>query len=86
MKQVLPAAALLALFFVACRVERPLDTRKSDNNRSYTVDYLFTHDGCKVYRFMDDGHYVYFTICDGDNASHATNSVMYPLPEEKHHH
>ena len=83
MKQVLPAA-LVALFFVACRVERPLDTRRSDNNRSYKVDYLFTEDGYKVYRFWDDGHYVYFTV--GDDSAHASNTVMYPVPEEKRRH
>jgi len=30
------------------------------------VDYLFEHDGCKVYRFYDRGNYVYFTNCRGE--------------------
>ncbi|HCY41263.1 MAG TPA: hypothetical protein DHV48_07910 [Prolixibacteraceae bacterium] len=39
------------------------------NNDTYQVEYLFEHDGCKVYRFEDRGHYVYFTNCVGDVTS-----------------
>lgn len=61
----------------------PVSTDKPDNNRTYQVDYLFEHDGCKVYRFYDMGNYVYFTNCQGDvtaiktdsTAHRATNSV-----------
>lgn len=39
----------------------PLQVGESENNSTYTVSYLFEHDGCKVYRFYDRGNYVYFT-------------------------
>ena len=58
---------LLPITVMSCAIiERPLREGKSDNNRTYEVDYLFEHDGCKVYRFLDKGHYVYFTNCNGE--------------------
>ena len=66
MKNSLP----LIVFFTAvgCAVPRqlPLQTKESENNKTYYVDYLFEHDGCKVYRFYDRGNYVYFTNCTGE--------------------
>ncbi|WP_165020278.1 DUF4884 domain-containing protein [Dysgonomonas sp. ZJ279] len=47
----------------------------SDNNPTYTVDYLFEHDGCKVYRFYDRGNYVYFTNCTGDVTAISNDST-----------
>ena len=35
----------------------------------------FEHEGCKVYRFMDMGHYIYFTNCEGDVTSIESDSV-----------
>lgn len=40
----------------------PLQTSQTDNNE-FQVSHLFTHDGCKVYRFFDNGRYRYFTNC-----------------------
>lgn len=53
----------------------PISTDKAYNNPAYKVDYLFEHDGCKVYRFMDDGKYVYFTNCTGNVTSMAGDST-----------
>ena len=55
-----------ALFFcitglISCYSGIPLQSGKSENNRTYEVSYLFEHDGIKVYRFFDMGNYVYFT-------------------------
>ncbi|MDH6313285.1 hypothetical protein M2137_002075 [Parabacteroides sp. PFB2-10] len=55
---------LLATLF-SCYSSIPLSQGASDNNSTYNVQYLFEHDGCKVYRFMDMGNYVYFTNCEG---------------------
>lgn len=63
------------LLFTHCIIERPLTTKKSENNPTYTVEYLFEHDGCKVYRFRDDGHYVYFTSCKGETTSVISDST-----------
>lgn len=29
------------------------------------AETLFTHEGCRVYRFSDNGRYVYYTNCSG---------------------
>jgi len=50
----------------ACTVQQPISYAPSHNNADYDVAYLFEHDGCKVYRFMDDGSYVYFTNVRSD--------------------
>ena len=52
----------------------PLKIGESENNSTYTVSYLFEHDGCKVYRFYDKGNYVYFTT-KGDVTS-ITNEFL----------
>ena len=66
MKKFLPFIALLMAS--GCTIERqmPLKTQEPENNQTYKVDYLFEHDGCKVYRFYDRGNCVYFTNCKGD--------------------
>ena len=60
----------------SCSVQSPLATSKADNNKTYSVEYLFEHDGCKVYRFMDKGNYVYFTNCKGDVTSIKNDSTQ----------
>lgn len=52
----------------SCYTSIPLESKKSDNNSTYEISYLFEHDGCKVYRFRDEGHYVYFTTQGGVTA------------------
>ncbi len=64
MKNFLPFMALVIVS--GCATGVPLQTKESENNRTYEVDYLFEHDGCKVYRFYDRGNYVYFTNCKGE--------------------
>lgn len=65
-------SAIILLFGIAlftlcsCYSGRPLVNGPAENNHSYNVQYLFEHDGCKVYRFYDRGNYVYFTNCGGD--------------------
>lgn len=58
--------SLLSIGFFSCYTGKPIVRQASDNNQTYKVDYLFEHDGCKVYRFSDRGNYVYFTNCTGD--------------------
>lgn len=60
----------------ACSIEQPLSVNRADNNRTYTVEYLFEHDGCKLYRFMDNGNYVYFSNCNGNVTSVINDSVQ----------
>ena len=43
----------------------------ASNNAAVSVEYLFTHDGCRVYRFLDC-QYHYFVRCDPPATSAAT--------------
>lgn len=66
---------LLLVFMNSCYVGVPLTKKDADNNMTYEIDYLFEHDGCKVYRFYDRGNYVYFTNCKGDVVSIENDST-----------
>lgn len=69
--------AVLLLPVLSCYTGRPIVTETPVNNQTYTVDYLFEHDGCKVYRFYDGRakSYVYFTNCNGDVTSIRNDST-----------
>ncbi len=68
--------SFIAFFIQSCSIEQPLSVNRADNNRTYTVEYLFEHDGCKVYRFRDNGNYIYFTNCNGNVTSVVNDSVQ----------
>jgi hypothetical protein len=54
----------------------PLYTKPVQNNKDYVISYLFEHDGCKVYRFVDMGEYVYFTSCNGETSYRADSTTV----------
>lgn len=66
---------MISLFLSSCYSEKSLLVTPSDNNQTYKIDYLFEHDGCKVYRFYDRGNYVYFTNCNGEVTSISNDSL-----------
>ncbi len=45
----------------SCYTQIPIERKTPENNKTYKVEYLFDHEGVKVYRFYDFGNYVYFT-------------------------
>ena len=49
----------------------PLKIGESENNSTYTVSYLFEHDGCKVYRFYDKEEFYKLKYC---------STVVYMVP------
>lgn len=53
----------------------PISEAPPKNNRTYNVSYLFEHEGIKVYRFYDNGEYVYFTNCGGEVTSISNDSA-----------
>jgi len=76
-------------FFItlsSCYTGIPITAEKPANNKTYEVEYLFEHEGCKVYRFHDHGNYVYFTNCEGTVTSIGQDStetrVINPLRVE----
>ena len=50
---------LILCCFTAC--EKESISRGQTNNKNISVDFLFEHDGIKVYRFFDYGRPHYFT-------------------------
>ena len=44
------------------------------NNPAVPVDYLFAHDGCRVYRFQDNGSH-YYVRCDGSDGSPSAATI-----------
>ena len=78
MKRLIKTTTLIILIIniYSCEIQRPITTTKPSNNETYKVEYLFEHDGCKVYRFMDLGHYVYFTNCNSDVTSIERDSIQ----------
>ncbi|WEK37494.1 MAG: DUF4884 domain-containing protein [Candidatus Pseudobacter hemicellulosilyticus] len=75
MKLIIPLSLLCGLTSCISN-SRPLQIGPSQNNQTYTVEYLFTHDGCKVYRFYDRGNYVYFTNCNGEAIAYDDSVVV----------
>ncbi|WP_431213983.1 DUF4884 domain-containing protein [Puia sp. P3] len=43
---------LLLLLLAGCAVQHPISKQPAVNNHDYKVEYLFEHEGCKVYRFL----------------------------------
>lgn len=60
----------------SCRIQQSISAVPPDNNKTYKVEYLFEHEGCKVYRFRDFGRYVYFTNCGGEVSSIVNDSTQ----------
>jgi len=75
MKIHLSILVLIGIVMTACYAGRPVAKQIPQNNDTYKVDYLFEHDGCKVYRFYDMGNYVYFTNCSGEVTSISSDST-----------
>lgn len=73
MKKSIIAMALLAAL-TGC-AEKKAAEASSAAGVEFSVDRLFTHDGCTVYRFSDAGYLRYFTRCDGASSSSAQWNV-----------
>ncbi|MDP4207823.1 MAG: DUF4884 domain-containing protein [Bacteroidota bacterium] len=67
---------LVIINISSCIIQKPISIMPPNNNKTYEVEYLFEHDGCKVYRFRDYGHYVYFTNCKSNVTSIENDSIQ----------
>ncbi|HXB06116.1 MAG TPA: DUF4884 domain-containing protein [Puia sp.] len=76
MRYLLLLLLLLMLTAMSCTVQQPITSEPSHNNQDYCVDYLFEHDGCKVYRFWDRSYYVYFTNCTGEAIARTDSTAV----------
>lgn len=66
------------LILTSCDDQKPQAVTETSNNQ-FTVEFLFEHEGVKVYRFKADGNWVYYTNRIGDTteieAKHHTTMV-----------
>jgi hypothetical protein len=69
-------ATILLLTACAARSPRVISITRPTNNPDYRVEFLFEHDGCRVYRFLDNGYYVYFTTCTGETTAVYADSTI----------
>jgi hypothetical protein len=67
---------MMAIYLSSCTLSQPISTTIPANNKTYQVEYLFEHDGCKIYRFKDLGQWVYFTNCGNSVTSVASDSTQ----------
>lgn len=79
-----PSIFAAVLLIGGCIPIAPVSTTQPKNNIGYDVDYLFEHDGCKVYRFSDRGNYVYFTNCRGETSTRPDSTTLIRNRTEKH--
>ncbi len=63
MKGIMKYLIIFSILMNGCSQSNPVETIKT-NNENYTVDFLFVHDGCSIYRFYDDGVH-YYVDCSG---------------------
>jgi len=71
---------LLLMLTTGCITQQPITKEVAENNQDYTVEYLFEHEGCKVYRFKEHNsvgtYYVYFTNCNGDAIARTDSTAV----------
>lgn len=60
----------IIILFISCAKE-PIETEQKGE---FKVELLFEKNGCKVYRFVDAGRYVYWSDCSGKTEYHYTTS------------
>lgn len=53
----------LILFIVGCDSVEKKPLQEVVTVNGYPVKRLFEYDGCKVYKFSDEGYFRYFTNC-----------------------
>jgi len=59
----LALAAIAVVLLTNCKHDG--QEKCNTTNSDIQVTLLFEKDGCKVYRFVDGGHSVYYTDCSG---------------------
>lgn len=63
---------ILLVLLVSCK--EPAQETVSSTNSNIKLDFLFEHDGCKMYRFLDGGRWIYWTDCSGQVTSEWTQN------------
>jgi hypothetical protein len=66
--QMLKLLFFLSILLSSCKIviQKPINEQLAKNNKDYKIQYLFAHDGCKLYKFSDGSNWIYFSNCNGD--------------------
>jgi hypothetical protein len=75
MKIFLQFICLITFSSCVIKPQKPIGEKVAENNKDYKIEYLFSHDGCKMYRFLDRGNQVYFSNCTGEITSILSDSI-----------
>lgn len=67
---------IVSINLLSCMIQEPISVVAPQNNKTYEIEYLFEHDGCKMYRFRDGDYYVYFTNCKGEVSTVVNDSTQ----------
>lgn len=63
---------VLIAFIVSSCAKDPVSVSRT-SNPDVPIALMFEHDGCKVYRFTDDGNHHYFAKCDNSSSISETH-------------
>lgn len=67
---------LAAILLYSCIPQKAISVQKAKNNKDYKIEYLFAHDGCKMYKFQDGFNWIYFSNCNGDTTYNQGDTIM----------
>lgn len=59
---------LLLVIVTGCGVKKGQKTIDVEGS-NFELDFLFEHEGCRMYRFNDGGKWVYWSDCSGNTQS-----------------
>lgn len=52
---------IISIFLFGCAG----DAKETNVDGDFVIELLFEKDGCKMYRFRDNGRYIYWSNCQG---------------------
>jgi hypothetical protein len=66
---IIAGASLLLTFVIVAFLNSFSDRsepKETIQNGDYKIEFLFEQNGCKMYRFLDNGRWVYWSDCQGN--------------------
>jgi len=55
----------IIISFYSCKKTELKNSQELITNGSFQLEFLFEQNGCKMYRFEDNGRFIYWTDCQG---------------------
>lgn len=76
MKSILIVCAFIVLTLLGCKGK----SKSTVTDGDFNIEFLFEKDGCKIYRFKDNGRFIYWANCEGrmsKDVYHGTGKISY---------